>query len=134
MEYSEVLPQSPESSAEEPRACVECGVLTVNTCYELFAQGKAGPCYAEDRIPSEDWALGQRTPICAACEDRYEMCRFCRQQDGCSPQPWKPGQAPHRVWVVNDDVHYDPGLLEALLACAARHQLMPNLVLGIAPA
>ncbi|CAK0870999.1 unnamed protein product, partial [Prorocentrum cordatum] len=29
--------------------------------------------------------------------------------------------APQRVWVVNDDVEYDAGLLESLLACAARH-------------
>jgi len=29
--------------------------------------------------------------------------------------------APQRVWVVNDDMEYDRGLLEALLACAARH-------------
>lgn len=32
---------------------------------------------------------------------------------GCLP--------PHRIWVVNEDVEYDSRLLEALLACAARH-------------
>eukprot|EP00927_Polykrikos_kofoidii_P066219 TRINITY_DN61859_c0_g1_i1.p1 TRINITY_DN61859_c0_g1~~TRINITY_DN61859_c0_g1_i1.p1 ORF type:complete len:498 (-),score=56.51 TRINITY_DN61859_c0_g1_i1:5-1498(-) len=37
-----------------------------------------------------------------------------RPPPGCSA-------GPQRVWVVNDDMVYDSGLLEALLACAARH-------------
>ena len=90
--------RSESEPPEEERPCVECGAFTVNTCLALFMRGETAPCYAEDRIPSEAWAWGQRTPMCMACEDHYEMCRFCRKEDGCSPRPWVPGDEAQLPW------------------------------------
>ena len=48
------------------RPCVDCGRHTGNFCETLDQVGHAGwqggVCIAEDRVPSEEWAEGQRTP------------------------------------------------------------------------
>ncbi len=71
------------SADELCRPCVECGLKTGNYC-----DGTAenlGMCLAAMRVPSESWASGQRTPLCTRCEDRVELCRFCRGVHGCTP-------------------------------------------------
>ena len=71
------------------RPCVDCGLWTGRYCdglltEELWAVG----CYANDRIPEEVWAEGQRTPLCSDCDNRYDACHFCRGFKWCMPHPW----------------------------------------------
>ncbi|CAE7278367.1 unnamed protein product [Symbiodinium sp. CCMP2592] len=55
------------------RPCVDCGLYTGSYC-----DGDSEDCFAADRVPSEQWADNQRTPLCTACDRRHDMCRFCR--------------------------------------------------------
>ena len=58
------------------RPCVDCGLYT--GCY---CDGNDwGECFAADRMPQEHWANNQRTPLCTACDRRFNMCHFCRGQ------------------------------------------------------
>ena len=50
------------------RPCVDCGLYTGRFC---------DYCLASERIPSEKWAKGQRTPFCGKCEDLREACHYC---------------------------------------------------------
>jgi hypothetical protein len=62
------------------KPCVNCGLHTGSYCDggEYNAAGPAGPggpadgppCLAAERIPTEQWRAGQRTPFCTACEAR----------------------------------------------------------------
>ena len=51
------------------RPCVDCGLYTGRFC---------DYCYDADRIPNDEWARGQLTPLCSRCDNRYDMCHFCR--------------------------------------------------------
>ena len=51
------------------RPCVDCGLVTGRFC---------DYCYAEDRMPDEDWAPGQMTPLCSKCDNKHDRCHFCR--------------------------------------------------------
>ena len=54
------------------RPCVDCGLYT-------YCDGNDwGECFAADRMPQEHWANNQRTPLCTACDRRFNMCHFCR--------------------------------------------------------
>ena len=65
------------------RPCVDCGQWTGRFC---------DYCYAVDRLPSEQWADGQLTPLCSACDNARDSCHYCRGVQWCSPFPW--GQNP----------------------------------------
>ena len=67
------------------RPCVDCGRITERFCLgdELGLSGL--PCLASDRVPSERWQPGQRTPLCSVCDDRFGSCRMCRGVHGCTP-------------------------------------------------
>ena len=71
------------------RPCVDCGLLTGNFCETMAQAGHAewqgGVCLAADRVPTEVWASGQRTPLCSRCEDQHGACRFCRRVHSCTP-------------------------------------------------
>ena len=58
------------------RPCVDCGLWTGYFC---------DWCEAADRMPGEEWAEGQFTPLCTYCEGRHGKCHFCRQQKWCTP-------------------------------------------------
>ena len=60
------------------RPCVDCGVKTGRFC---------DYCYAADRVPSEEWADGQMTPLCSRCDNFHDMCHFCRGLTWCMPYP-----------------------------------------------
>ena len=55
------------------RPCVDCGLIT-----GCFCDGDGEECYAAVRMPQEDWAPNQLTPLCTACDRRFDMCHFCR--------------------------------------------------------
>ena len=56
------------------RPCVDCGL-----CTGCYCDGNDwGECFAADRMPHEHWANNQRTPLCTACDRRFNMCHFCR--------------------------------------------------------
>ena len=81
------------------RPCVDCGRQTGNFCETLLQAGHAywqgGVCLAADWMPQEEWADGQRTPLCTSCEERYGACRFCRGVQTCTPPSWgRAGPAP----------------------------------------
>ena len=61
------------------RPCVDCGQYTGRFC---------DYCKASDRIPSEEWACGQLTPLCSACDWRYLMCHYCRGVHLARPFAW----------------------------------------------
>ena len=42
------------------RPCVDCGLLTGRFC---------DWCFAADRLPNEEWADGQMTPLCSDCDN-----------------------------------------------------------------
>ena len=56
------------------RPCVDCGLYTGCYCDGI----DWGECFAADRLPREHWANNQRTPLCTACDRRFNMCHFCR--------------------------------------------------------
>ena len=60
------------------RPCVGCGVVTGNFC---------DYCEAEERLPGEEWADGQMTPLCTDCDRKHDACHFCRGADWCTPPP-----------------------------------------------
>ena len=60
------------------RPCVDCGVKTGRYC---------DFCLAADRIPSEEWAEGQLTPLCSRCDNTHDKCHFCRKLAWCMPFP-----------------------------------------------
>ena len=62
------------------RPCVECGLKTGCFC---------DYCYAEDRLPGENWANGQLTPLCSKCDNAFDKCHFCRGLKWCTPPPWQ---------------------------------------------
>ena len=74
------------SVEELARPCVECGLVTGNFCDELEYQ-RGFKCLAEQRIPSQRWVEGQRTPFCTHCEKKLGACYFCRGVPSCTPFP-----------------------------------------------
>ena len=58
------------------RPCVDCGLYTGRFCDH---------CLAASRVPSEEWAPNQATPLCSQCDWRWEACRFCRGVHSCTP-------------------------------------------------
>ena len=70
----EVLAVGPKSVLCRP--CADCGLFTGRFC---------DWCMACDRIPSEQWARGQHTPLCSRCDWRWGCCRFCRGVSSCTP-------------------------------------------------
>ncbi len=60
------------------RPCVDCGLLTGRFC---------DFCLASLRIPDEQWADGQATPLCSTCDNRHGACHFCRGLTWCMPAP-----------------------------------------------
>ena len=58
------------------RPCVDCGLYTGRYCDH---------CKAIERIPSEQWAEGQMTPLCSRCDWDSGKCRFCRGVTSCTP-------------------------------------------------
>ena len=69
----EILAAGPRSMLCRP--CVDCGLVTGRYCDH---------CMAARRIPSEEWAPNQRTPLCSRCHIRGR-CRFCRGIPSCTP-------------------------------------------------
>ena len=49
------------------------------------------PCLGADRVPTEAWGNGQRTPFCTRCEPVFRKCRFCLGVFGPTPPAWGPG-------------------------------------------
>ena len=58
------------------RPCVDCGLYTGRFC---------DYCLAKDRIPTEDWAPGQMTPLCSTCDWEWDACHVCRGVQSCTP-------------------------------------------------
>ena len=69
------------------RPCVDCGQYTGSFC-----EG----CFASDRIPSEEWASGQMTPLCSVCDESRGACHYCHRVSLCRPFAWgvKPKEQP----------------------------------------
>ena len=65
------------------RPCVDCGTRTGRFC---DGHGE-GECYAANRLPDEEWADGQLTPLCRKCEDKWRMCHWCRRAPWCEVPP-----------------------------------------------
>ena len=61
------------------RPCVDCGRITGNFC---------DYCLAKDRAEDEEWAAGQRTPLCMPCDRSFDMCHFCRGQLWARQPAW----------------------------------------------
>ena len=61
------------------RPCVDCGHVTSKFCDH---------CRAQDRIPDEDRAAGQLTPLCSQCRQEAAECHFCRGQSWVQPPAW----------------------------------------------
>ena len=66
---------------ELTRLCVDCGLYTGRFCDR---------CYASQRIPTEVWCRGQRTPLCSRCDNRWDAYHFCRGLHWCTPPAWGP--------------------------------------------
>ena len=60
------------------RACVDCSLITGRFC---------DGCCAADRIPSEQWADNQMTPLCSRCDNEHGACHFCRRAPWCEVRP-----------------------------------------------
>jgi len=71
------------------RPCVDCGKRTGSYCETMLQKGhilwQGGVCLAADRVPAEQWAPEQKTPLCNQCQDDHYACRFCRRVHGCTP-------------------------------------------------
>ena len=82
------------------RPCADCGLFTGRFCdgEEFEASGKC--CFAAERIPSEIWVVGQRTPLCSECDWKHGKCRFCRGIITCA-------FFPHRCKGVVPDTDID---------------------------
>ena len=61
------------------RPCVDCGQKTGRCC---------DYCYAVNRIPTEQWAKNQLTPLCSICDNSRDMCHFCLGVHSCRPHAW----------------------------------------------
>ena len=65
------------------RPCVDCGRFTGSYC---------DYCHAAERIPAEEWADGQMTPLCTWCDGIHRgACHFCRKVHWCRPFEFGPG-------------------------------------------
>ena len=64
-----VLAQGKDSVLRRP--CIDCGVPS-----SCFCSG----CFAEKRLPGQEWAKDQRTPLCPTCDARWGHCHFCREE------------------------------------------------------
>ena len=62
------------------RPCVDCGRWTGAFCNL--------DCKASHRLPREEWAVGQCTPHCTACDSENKMCHFCRGHKWRRPPAW----------------------------------------------
>ena len=67
------------------RACVDCGLRT--GCF-------SDSCLAQDRMPEEEWAPNQPTPLCTYCDDQFGACHFCRGVHWAQPPQWGAGLPP----------------------------------------
>ena len=56
----------------------DCGLKTAWFC---------DYCYAKDRDPAGDYAGGQLTPLCSACDSTHGECHFCRGLQWAVPPP-----------------------------------------------
>ena len=75
----EVLAFTTEETKEMlNRPCVDCGLKTGRFC---------DWCKAAGRLPNEDWADGQMTPLCSNCDNKRGACHFCRGEQWCMPPP-----------------------------------------------
>lgn len=76
-------------TADDPntlfRPCVNCGKRIGSYCDGATWHN---PCIAAFYIPSEEWAQGQSTPLCNACETRFSLCRFCLGIHRATPPTW----------------------------------------------
>jgi len=62
------------------RPCVDCGQKTARYC---------DYCCAQDRLPNEEWARGQMTPLCSTCDNQHDSCHYCRGLSWAAPPPWR---------------------------------------------
>ena len=69
----------------EPAACVDCGLRTGRFCDCIDGSNN---CFAKDRVPAGSWKPGQRTPLCARCDNQWGECRYCRGVHSCTPPEW----------------------------------------------
>ena len=87
------------------RPCADCGRRTGNFCETMIQQGAAlwqgGVCMACDRMPDEQWAAGQRTPLCRKCEDHAGACHYCRTVPWC--RPFATGNVPDESMCMSAD-------------------------------
>jgi hypothetical protein len=60
------------------RPCVDCGLKTGRFCDH---------CLASTRVPSEEWASGQMTPLCSRCDWDHGACHYCFGLPWCTPFP-----------------------------------------------
>ena len=71
------------------RPCVDCGRRTGNFCETPAQAGhtgwEGGICLAAKHIPSEEWAPGQRTPLCSACERIHGACHLLPASEHVHP-------------------------------------------------
>ena len=58
------------------RPCADCGRKTGRFC---------DWCHAKDRLPSEEWADNQMTPLCTDCDNKHGSCHYCRGLPWCTP-------------------------------------------------
>ena len=70
------------------RACVDCGLRTGCFC---------DSCLAQDRMPEEEWAPNQPTPLCTYCDDQFGACHFCRGVPWAQPPLWEAGPPPRQT-------------------------------------
>ena len=76
------------------RPCVDCGRLTGRFC-DGYADDpkneKWKECYAAERDPKNEWAPGQRTPLCSKCDNTKFVCHYCRGLLWCTPPQHEKG-------------------------------------------
>ena len=65
------------------RPCVDCGRRTGRYC----DGNEDGECFAADRLPDEEWADRQLTPLCSECDNKHDMCHWCRGLAWCAAPP-----------------------------------------------
>ena len=67
------------------RPCVNCCLRTGRFCDGWPVRDS---CKAALRIPTEEWADGQLTPLCSRCDDLREFCHFCKKVAWATPPEW----------------------------------------------